>query len=57
MTHQPIRHPVRILGIDPGLRRTGLGVIEIDGNRLISSVAARWNRRKACRWRAACCYS
>src|SRR5712675_1698912 len=34
MTHQPIRHPVRILGIDPGLRRTGWGVIEIDGNRL-----------------------
>ena len=30
----PIRHPVRILGIDPGLRRTGWGVIEIDGNRL-----------------------
>ncbi|HEY0235876.1 MAG TPA: crossover junction endodeoxyribonuclease RuvC [Afipia sp.] len=26
---------IRILGIDPGLRRTGWGVIEIDGNRLI----------------------
>jgi len=35
MTSQPIRQPVRILGIDPGLRRTGWGVIEIDGNRLI----------------------
>src|SRR5438445_11994656 len=35
MTSQPIRHPVRILGIDPGLRRTGWGVIEIDGNRLV----------------------
>jgi len=34
MTSPPIRHPVRILGIDPGLRRTGWGVIEIDGNRL-----------------------
>src|SRR5260370_3282731 len=34
MTSQPIRHPVRILGIDPGLRRTGWGVIEIEGNRL-----------------------
>jgi crossover junction endodeoxyribonuclease RuvC len=34
MTSAPIRHPVRILGIDPGLRRTGWGVIEIDGNRL-----------------------
>src|ERR1700731_1473800 len=35
MTPQPIRHPVRILGIDPGLRRTGWGVIEIDGTRLV----------------------
>src|SRR5215469_12556138 len=34
MSHQPIRSPVRILGIDPGLRRTGWGVIESDGNRL-----------------------
>ena len=28
------RHPIRILGIDPGLRRTGWGLIETDGNRL-----------------------
>ncbi len=35
MTNPPIRPPVRIIGIDPGLRRTGWGVIEIDGNRLI----------------------
>jgi crossover junction endodeoxyribonuclease RuvC len=35
MTSVPIRQPVRILGIDPGLRRTGWGVIEIDGNRLV----------------------
>src|SRR5215469_9308902 len=34
MTSQAIRAPVRILGIDPGLRRTGWGVIESDGNRL-----------------------
>jgi crossover junction endodeoxyribonuclease RuvC len=27
--------PIRILGIDPGLRRTGWGVIEADSNRLI----------------------
>jgi crossover junction endodeoxyribonuclease RuvC len=27
--------PIRILGIDPGLRRTGWGVIVADGNRLI----------------------
>ena len=26
---------IRILGIDPGLRRTGWGVIDVDGNRLI----------------------
>src|ERR1700742_1758825 len=34
MTPQPIRASIRILGIDPGLRRTGWGVIEIEGNRL-----------------------
>jgi crossover junction endodeoxyribonuclease RuvC len=27
--------PTRIIGIDPGLRRTGWGVIDVDGNRLI----------------------
>jgi len=35
MTPPPIRQPVRILGIDPGLRRTGWGIIEAEGNRLI----------------------
>lgn len=30
------RQPIRILGIDPGLRRTGWGLIESDGNRLIA---------------------
>jgi crossover junction endodeoxyribonuclease RuvC len=35
MASQPIRQPIRILGIDPGLRRTGWGLIESDGNRLI----------------------
>jgi crossover junction endodeoxyribonuclease RuvC len=34
MSPIPIRIPVRILGIDPGLRRTGWGVIESCGNRL-----------------------
>jgi crossover junction endodeoxyribonuclease RuvC len=29
-----MRHPIRILGIDPGLRRTGWGVVAVDGNRL-----------------------
>ena len=29
------RQPIRILGIDPGLRRTGWGLIECEGNRLI----------------------
>ena len=28
------RQPIRILGIDPGLRRTGWGVIDVAGNRL-----------------------
>ena len=30
-----MRRLIRILGIDPGLRRTGWGLIESDGNRLI----------------------
>jgi crossover junction endodeoxyribonuclease RuvC len=34
MTPAPIRPSVRILGIDPGLRRTGWGLIEAEGNRL-----------------------
>jgi crossover junction endodeoxyribonuclease RuvC len=30
-----MRHgPIRILGIDPGLRRTGWGLIDVEGNRL-----------------------
>ena len=29
-----MKHPIRILGIDPGLRRTGWGLVEIAGNRL-----------------------
>jgi crossover junction endodeoxyribonuclease RuvC len=28
-------HAIRILGIDPGLRRTGWGVVDVEGNRLI----------------------
>ena len=30
----PDSHMVRLLGVDPGLRFTGWGVIEVDGNRL-----------------------
>ena len=30
-----ISRTIRILGIDPGLRRTGWGVIDVEGNRLI----------------------
>jgi crossover junction endodeoxyribonuclease RuvC len=30
-----VGHPIRILGIDPGLRRTGWGLVEAVGNRLI----------------------
>src|SRR5271156_3019475 len=29
-----VSHPIRIIGIDPGLRRTGWGIVEIAGNRL-----------------------
>jgi crossover junction endodeoxyribonuclease RuvC len=29
-----MNQPIRILGIDPGLRRTGWGVVAVDGNRL-----------------------
>jgi crossover junction endodeoxyribonuclease RuvC len=29
-----MKRPIRILGIDPGLRRTGWGLVEIEGNRL-----------------------
>ena len=29
-----MNHPIRILGIDPGLRRTGWGVLDVAGNRL-----------------------
>jgi crossover junction endodeoxyribonuclease RuvC len=29
-----ISRPIRILGIDPGLRRTGWGVVDVEGNRL-----------------------
>ena len=35
MSVPPIRKLIRILGIDPGLRRTGWGVIDVEGNRLI----------------------
>ena len=31
---EPMNRPIRILGIDPGLRRTGWGIVEIAGNRL-----------------------
>src|ERR1700739_4929937 len=34
MAPSSIRTPLRIVGIDPGLRRTGWGVVESDGNRL-----------------------
>jgi crossover junction endodeoxyribonuclease RuvC len=29
-----IMRPIRILGIDPGLRRTGWGIVAVEGNRL-----------------------
>src|SRR3977135_2976129 len=36
MTTPPIRQPVRIIGIDPGLRRTGWGGTCTGGHRLLS---------------------
>jgi crossover junction endodeoxyribonuclease RuvC len=33
--HIRMTRPIRILGIDPGLRRTGWGVVDVEGNRLI----------------------
>jgi crossover junction endodeoxyribonuclease RuvC len=30
-----MRRTIRILGIDPGLRRTGWGIVDVEGNRLI----------------------
>lgn len=41
--------PIRILGIDPGLRRTGWGVIEAVGNRLtfIASGTVTSNNKKS----------
>ena len=47
--------PIRILGIDPGLRRTGWGVVTIDGNRLSFSPAGR--SRPTTRRRSPCASS
>src|ERR1700691_4915105 len=35
LSQDTMSRPIRILGIDPGLRRTGWGIIEAAGNRLI----------------------
>src|SRR5438270_655700 len=35
MVSSAMANPIRIIGIDPGLRRTGWGIIESDGVRLI----------------------
>src|ERR1700751_2616506 len=35
LSRERMTTPIRILGIDPGLRRTGWGVIDVEGNRLI----------------------
>ena len=35
VSRREMRQAIRILGIDPGLRRTGWGVIDVEGNRLI----------------------
>jgi crossover junction endodeoxyribonuclease RuvC len=45
--------PIRILGIDPGLRRTGWGVVEIAGNALsfLGCGSVTTNDRDALAWR------
>lgn len=47
MSTAPIRIPVRILGIDPGLRRTGWGVIDVEGNRLMFVACGSVETREA----------
>ena len=44
MANQMSSRMTRILGIDPGLRRTGWGVIDIAGNRLkyVAQVPDEW---------------
>jgi crossover junction endodeoxyribonuclease RuvC len=43
---------IRILGVDPGLRKTGWGVIEAAGSRLsfvaCGSIESDWRRSIAC---------
>ena len=51
------RHPIRILGIDPGLRRTGWGLIESDGNRLIHIACGSFETATAPIWAFACLQS
>ncbi len=54
MASPPIRQPVRIIGIDPGLRRTGWGVVETDGNQLgLHRLRLGRDRRTIGRWPAA----
>ncbi len=50
-----MRRSVRVIGIDPGLRSTGWGVIESDGNRLIhvANGALRSNATKDLAFRLA----
>ena len=37
---------MRLIGLDPGLRHTGWGVIEINGNRLVGIAAGAIHPRK-----------
>ena len=41
MAHASMRPVTRILGIDPGSQRTGVGVIDVDGLR-VSDVLQVW---------------
>ena len=46
---------MRVLGLDPGLRHTGWGVIDVAGNRLPMSPTASCMRRPTCRWPSGWC--
>ena len=45
---------VRILGIDPGLRRTGWGLITARGTKLSYLACGVVTSTATCRWRCAC---
>ncbi len=51
-TNGAMRGPIRILGIDPGLRRTGWGVLDVAGNRLRFLACGSVETDDGRRWRS-----